>query len=74
VTIIDLGEVTATAFEPSALAPRRLVRPVALAVVALLALVTVTASARTQPPRGVRPLWSAPLAETDSVYLSGGTV
>ena len=72
-TTIDLGELTTTDFEPPPLAARRLIRPVALVVVALLALVT-GGSARTPPPRGVIPLWSAPLTDSDSLFASGETV
>lgn len=73
-TIIDLGEITATDFEPPrppARGLRRLIRPITLAVVALLTVVTATASARTAAPIGLRPLWNVPLAGTDAVYLAG---
>jgi outer membrane protein assembly factor BamB len=77
VTIIDLGEVTATEFEPArppARAFRHLIRPAVLAVVTLLVLVTATASALPQPPRGLRPLWDTPLASADTTFLTEDTV
>jgi outer membrane protein assembly factor BamB len=74
VTIIELGEVTATGFEPPLFTPRRPIRSIALAMVTLLTLVTVTASALPPPPRGVRPLWNTRLASTDTVFLTDDTV
>ena len=76
-TIIDLGEITATDFEPPrppARGVRQLIRPIALAVVALLTVVTATASARTAAPKGLRPLWDVPMSSADAVYLARDTV
>lgn len=76
-TIIDLGEVTATEFEPPPRPAHSRVRPVrrfTLALVALLTVVTTTASARTAAPMGLRPLWNIAMTDADTAYLSGDAV
>jgi hypothetical protein len=76
VTTIDLGEVTSAPVEPAdpaAPVPRRQIRSVALTVLALLALITLTASAPPRP-QGVRPLWTAPLTTSDTMYLTADSV
>lgn len=77
-TTIDLGDLTATPEPPRPPRSRPvIVRDVALALVALLCLTAVTASARPAPPRGVRVLWQTPFGESDlnvlgqdSLYLA----
>ena len=75
-TLIDLGELPANDLDrPEFPAPpaRRLIRPFALALIALLALTTLTTSAL-PPPQLVRTLWSIPMANGDGMRLSAGTL
>jgi outer membrane protein assembly factor BamB len=53
---------------------RRSVRRIATALAVVLCLATVTASAGTPEPRGLRPLWTVPYSEGNSFALLGDSV
>jgi outer membrane protein assembly factor BamB len=74
--VIDLGELTGAEGLPPP-APvrltRRLIRQIAVSVVAVLTLGTVTASIPPNRPE-IRQLWSAPFGEGDASMLTGSTL
>ena len=78
-TVIELGDLASGSDQPHSPEPprgfdRRLVRRVGVALTAVLCLLTVTASARPGPPRGLRTLWSIPFSFGDQFTLTADTL
>ncbi|WP_433297366.1 PQQ-binding-like beta-propeller repeat protein [Actinoplanes sp. CA-030573] len=72
---IELGEISsAPGEEPVREFDLRTLRRLTIAVVGLLCLLGVTASARPEPPGGVRRLWSVPFADQDNATLGADSV
>jgi outer membrane protein assembly factor BamB len=78
-TVIELGDVTSGSEQPRpANSPngyeRRLLRRVAVALVAALCLVTIAASERPEPSRALRPLWAVDFGEADRFSVTPDAV